>query len=462
MKKFAFLLFICSFPGISVLSGQSALDEYVRTALDRNIALQRQELSYARSLEALQEAKALFWPKLSLQARYSVARGGRAILIPVGDLMHPVYENLNVINQLGQAATPDYPVIPEYPRIENVSENFLRETEQETFLRVAMPLFNQMILTNHKIRQNLAEAERLSADQYRRQLIHEVKAAFYQYHQAREALDLYRNTLDLVRENLRTTESLQRNHQVTADAVYLAEAQVMQVEQELAAAEQAEKTARAYFNFLLNRDYAEAIAIVPPQTPALAAVGVDEARSAAWQKREELKQFQFFLSAADDKVKLEQGALLPNVNLVADYGIQGTRYALGRDDDYFMGSVVMSWTLFDRSNKHRVEQARIERESSLRQQEEVRQQIGLEVVNAHYALEAARKQVAQAEAARKATESAFRLVRKQYSQGQVNLVTFTDARTQMTNAAGTLIIARYDLLVKVSDLERVTGAYPLD
>jgi outer membrane protein len=122
------------------LPAQQVLDQYIREALQSNIALQRQELSYAKSLEALKEAKANFLPTLSMNARYSVARGGRAFTIPIGDLMNPVYSNLNLINSLNQSTTPDYPTIGEYPQIENEQVNFLRETEQETFFRMVWPV----------------------------------------------------------------------------------------------------------------------------------------------------------------------------------------------------------------------------------------------------------------------------------------------------------------------------------
>ena len=121
---------------------QSPLDGYIQDAINSNIALQRKNLSFDKSMAALREAKANFLPQLSIQARYSVARGGRAFVIPAGDLVNPAYQNLNVINQLGQSTSPDYPVIGEYPVIPNEEINFLRETEQETVLRLQMPVFN--------------------------------------------------------------------------------------------------------------------------------------------------------------------------------------------------------------------------------------------------------------------------------------------------------------------------------
>ena len=75
----------------------SILDEYIKTALESNLALQQKEYSYQKSLEALKESKRMFLPTVSLEARYSLADGGRTVTLPFGDMMNPVYKNLNAV-----------------------------------------------------------------------------------------------------------------------------------------------------------------------------------------------------------------------------------------------------------------------------------------------------------------------------------------------------------------------------
>lgn len=452
------ILALCLF---SVLAGaqDTPLKGYIHTALESNIALQRQGLSYEKSLAAMEEAKAMFFPRLSIQARYSVARGGRAFIIPIGDLVNPVYQNLNQLNSLAQAAYPDYPTVPEYPMLSNVEENFLRETEQETVLRLQMPIFNQAILQNQHIRRNLAEAEKISVDIYRRELAKEVKVAYFNYAQAQQGVGILENALALVQENLRTSESLYNNHKVTLDVVYSARAEVEGVEQQLAEAVKNEKTAKAYFNFLLNRNYEEEIEVMPEEALSRPAVSLEEARRLALQQREEFQQMNYYLAAQGRQIQLSKGAYLPQLNLQADYGIQGTRYEVNDGADFFLGSVVMSWNLFDRTTKARVQQARIEKMETASRKAELQQQVGLQVVNAFYELEAAQQRIQKAEAEVEAARQAFRLMNKKYSQGQANLVEFTNARTQLTNAEQNRSIARYDYQAKLAEFERVTASY---
>ena len=461
MDTRTFLLGIALLILSTTLQAQASLDAYIQQALESNIALKRKNLSYEKSLQALKEAKANFLPQLSLQSRYSIARGGRAIFIPAGDLVNPAYQNLNIINQLGQSTSPDYPVIPEYPNVPNQSINFLRETEQESFFRVAMPIFNNAIIANQKIQGNLVEADRIGVDAYKRELIQEVKTAYYNHQKANEAVELFNNTLVLVRENLRTTQSLFDNHKITKDAVYLAEAQVEEVKQQLATVEKDFKVTQAFFNYLLNRDYDASIEINAPATISLEASSLESAREKAVQTREELEQLNYYIAAADNNIQLNKGNNLPTINLAADHGIQGRSFSFERDADYFMGSVVMTWNLFQPNNKAKVQQAEIEKRDLFQQKEDARQQIGLQVVQAWYEVEAARKAITQAEAEWKATRQAFRLVDKKYQLGQANQVSWLDARTRMTTAEQNQIIARYEYLNKLAVLERATGSYQL-
>lgn len=459
MKYPTALLFTLLFFANAISAQTSTLKDYIGTALENNIALQQKNLSYQRSLQALKEAKGLFFPKVTFNARYSMAQGGRTIDFPVGDLMNPVYENLNLINDLASDANPSYPNIPTYPALDNIATNFLRTREQETTIRAAMPLFNASIIQNQRIQENLSETERIGVDVYKRELVKEVKTAYFNYAKAVQAVSLFENTMELVNENLRTSESLYRNHKVTIDEVYTAQAQIKAVEQDLANAQKNEKIAQSYFNFLLNEEFETAIALGVDRVDPLAVSKQESLIETAQMNREEIQQMNHYLAVTDSKIKLNKGNMLPAVNLALDYGVQGRDYNLDSDSDFVMGSVVMSWNLFDRSNKPKVQQARIEKEELNRQKLEIQRKIGLQTISALHELEASGKQIELAEAQVKALDQAYKLVNKKYTLGQANQVELTNARTQMTNAQQQLIIARYDFQIRQAELERATGTY---
>ena len=93
-----------------------------------NLALKQKEQNYLKSQNALREARSLFYPDLSLNARYTVAEGGRIIQFPIGDMMNPVYSTLNMLLASDQ-----------FPMQENQEFPFYRPTEHETKLSLVQP-----------------------------------------------------------------------------------------------------------------------------------------------------------------------------------------------------------------------------------------------------------------------------------------------------------------------------------
>ena len=461
-KQFLVTLFIAIFAtGIFAQVQSDILTEYIKEALESNLALQQKELSYEKSLAALQEAKANFLPKISLQARYTMARGGRAINFPVGDLLNSVYGNLNLLNEVN-SQNPDFPDIEKYPMVPNQTIDFLRTREHETMFRLQFPVFNAAIIHNNKIQKDLNHVERISVDIYKKELIKEVKIAYFNYLKATQGVELFENTKALVNENLRTTKSLYNNHKVTIDAVYSAETQVKGVEQQAALVYKNQQTANAFFNFLLNRQFDAEIIIETNATIQPVMIPLDQARSRAFSYREELLQLNHYMKAAESNIKMNKGNLLPQVNLVADYGIQGETYTFNTDSDFARGSLVLSWNLFDRPSNAKIQQLQIEKDILQNKIEETQQQIGLQVVNAYYELETAMKSIELAKAEVESSKKAYKLVNKKYLQGQANMVELTDARTNKTNAQMNLIISRFDYLIKQAEFERAASINPMN
>ena len=92
---------------------------YVAEGLRSNLALQGESLEVEKAAHALAEARARFYPQLSLEARYTRADGGREIDIPLGTALSPVYSTLNeLLVAQGQPA--------QFPQISDTTIPFLR------------------------------------------------------------------------------------------------------------------------------------------------------------------------------------------------------------------------------------------------------------------------------------------------------------------------------------------------
>lgn len=449
------------FYAATCVSQQNILDNYIKTGIESNLALKQKKNSYRKSLAALKHAKSLFFPNVSLQARYTIAEGGRTFDIPVGDMLNPVYATLNQITaQMKEIGMTDKVFPP--TQIENEQFNFYREKEQETKLQLKQPIFNTDIYYNYKIKNELVEAEKADLQTVKRQIIADIKTGYFNYLKASQMVELLMQTKKLVSENLRVNQKLYENEKITKDNVYRAEAELSKLEQKIIVAKKNQKMAKAYFNFLLNRDLESEIEKIDAGTLESIIPGVETAQDKALENREELQQIQNYSSAMQYNVKRNRYKKAPTIAAAIDYGFQGTEYQFDGESDFVLASIVLKWELFcGFQRKADLQMAKIDAEKSRLNYEEARQQIKLQVIDAVFSLEAAQKAIATAKKQSQSAKQAFELIEKKYKLGQAPLIEYIDARTAKTNAEQNVIITLYDFYIKHAEFERITGSYPL-
>jgi len=431
----------------ALLNGQPVLEGYISYGLENNLALKQKQSDYERSIEALREARGLFYPGISFNARYTVSEGGRTIDFPVGDLLNPVYATLNALTSSSL-----------FPVIENQTINFLRPNEHETKMRLVQPIFNTHIYYNSKIKKELTYIGGMDVEQYRRELTAEIKKAYYNAAMTDALVSMLADTRRLLVENTRVNRKLLDNDKVTADYVYRSEAELNKFDQELRNAEKNRTLAKAWFNFLLNKPLTDTVIIQQPEAfPALVSMEDDYA-SAAIENREEIKKLENYGKITGLQVKMNRSRKLPDLFAVADYGFQGEEYAFNMEQDYMQASAVLTWNLFEGfSNKARIRQAVIQNEMAGSELEEAKKQIELQVIQAVNELSAADKGIAAAGSQMRNARESFRIIEKKYGEGQSSLIEYIDARATMTQSEENLIISKFNYLSAFAEFERVTG-----
>ena len=450
--KYSFLITAALGLSCTILQAQNSyLDSYIREGLESNKGLKQKQLDYASDLSALKEAKGMFFPDISMNARYTVAKGGRTIDFPVGDMLNPVYSTLNMLT-----------ASEAFPQIENQEFAFYRPTEHETKLSLVQPIFNSDIVQNYRIKKQYAEISRIDVERYQRELIKEITKAYYEYKKAHNLLALADTSLSLVKENLRVSQKLFENDRVTKDAVYRSESELSKVEVQRAQANNFVEASRAYFNFLLNRSLTEPVELIP-ESPVPPLVPLEDATRLALQNRNELQQIEGYKRLNKHVTSLQKGKNIPGVFGVVDYGFQGEQYRFTSEDDFMLASLVMKWNLFQGNvNRQKVHQSRIESEKLEELYMQTEQQISLEVINNFYGLQAAYESV---ESAGKQTSSAIRayeLINRKYLEGQSSLLELIDARTNVTSAAANSIVATSEYYSRLADFEYAMGANGLE
>lgn len=429
------------------------LEKYIKIGLQNNLALKQQEISLKRSLQALREAKGMFLPSISIEARYSRAGGGRVIDMPIGDMVNPMHQTLNQLLMIH-----GYPEV--YPaNIPNERIPFLRETEHDTKLRVIQPIFQPGIYYNLKIKKDLTGIKKAKVNVFKRQLISDIKTAYFNYMKAIKVMEMLEDTRKVLEENLRLSQSLFKNHKRTEEVVFRSEAELSKLEQQEAEAEKHARLAASYFNFLLNRPLDTDIEIDKfDKKSVFKDRDLQKLIALALQHRSEFRQSQGAIAAARHSIGLHKSSILPTVTAVLDYGFQGERYRFTRDDDYWMGSLVFSWSLYrggqDAAKK---KQAIYQRKQLETQQMELENNIRLQVKEAYHNLEVAGKAVISTEDALKSRREVLSIVSKKYREGMVPQIEYMKARNDFTSAGINHIIAIYDYYIKEAQLERVAA-----
>ena len=427
-------------------TAQQVLQRYVQEGLQSNLQLQQEQLHYEKSLQSLYASRALFMPQVGIQAAYTLADGGRRIQFPVGDLLNPVYATLNQLTDSQQ-----------FPQIANVNEQFLPNQFHDTKLRVVQPLFNPDIYFAYKAQKELVTVQQAQRQTFENELKYNIAAAYYQYLQSEEAVAIAGKAQHTLRELVKVNQKLVNNQKATRDAVLGAEYELSRVQQQLAEAQKNRQVARAYFNFLLNRDLQTPID--RDSTLALAATEgrqVAELTSVALAQRHELKQLQGGMQASNQALALNKAnALLPKVNVVGDVGYQGFGYNFDSDQQYWLVQFSLSWDLFKGGErKARTQQARLDYQVVENRMEQLKRQIELQVIQSYHERENARQALATAQAGWASAEKNFQIVRARYLEGQALLIEYTDAQNKYNTAELMQSVRLYDFLRSEAQLQK--------
>jgi outer membrane protein len=437
------LLFVVT---TSLFAQSPVLEGYIQEGLQSNLQLKQEQLNYQRSVEQFNQARALFYPQLSANASYTLAGGGRTIQFPVGDLLNGVYTTLN---QLTDSET--------FPQLENVDVQFLPNNFHETKLRVIQPLFNPEIYFNYKAQKELISVQDAQRKAYENELKYNITSAYYQFLQAQEGVSVLKETRSLILELAKLNKSLVDNGKATRDVVLHAEYELSKIDHQLSDAEKNKDVAQAYFNFLLNKDFASPIQADTTLTSALAATqSLDELKATALSNRSEIQQIQGGLHASQQVIELSKGnALLPKLSLVGDIGYQGFEYRFNDEQQFWLVQFSLTWDLWRGGERRsKTQQARIDYQAVENKMQQLKRQIELQVIQAYRTREAAQQSFFASRSGVKNASKSFDIIRTKYNEGQVILLEYLDAQNKLTTSKLSETLSTYELLRAEAALQR--------
>jgi outer membrane protein TolC len=325
---------------------------------------------------------------------------------------------------------------------------------------ISYPLFNADLKFNRQIQEHLAAGQAARKETYEQELRFQITRAYLQYLQALQAETIWQNTLEILQELVRFNESLVRNNVATREVVAAAQYERSRAEQEIAQLQAAQKTARAYFNFLLNRNLQDSVLVDSALLqPALKAYDLETLVADSGKNRQELSALEAGQAAAATALRLQEAnRVLPDLYLGGQIGFQGFGYSFSGEQAYVLVQAGLRYDLFTGGqNKQKIQIARLENDKLQVQEEEARGQIALQVMQAWNELEAGKIAWQSSVTGRQAAEEAFRIIQNKYKAGQALLLEYLDAQNRATGAQLQTNLAWIQILQKEAALRRAAG-----
>ena len=443
--KILFLLF--PLWGSGGCFAQGILESYVQEGLRNSLALKQESLEIEKAIESINQARALFYPRLTFAPTYSLAAGGRRLQFPVGDLLNPVYSTLN---QLTKSSA--------FPQIANVNEQLAPNNFHDTKLAFQLAIYDPQIKYNYLIQKNLVSVQEAKKKVLENEIRYNITTTYYQYLQSLEALKVYENARQTLNELVRLNQKLVANNVATKDVVIAAEYEISKLNQQVAVMVKNRELARAYFNYLaqaplppegefktseLKLAFDRALAI--QQAPPLGVGGL-------------LLQLDNSIKVAESVVTLnEKAAKLPSIFVGGNAGFQGFGYTFA-NQGYAIAQFGLNWDLFKGyEKKSKIQQAKIQTEILKTKRLEIENQLELQVTQAFLELEATRENLKLTADAQAKAEAYFKLIDSKYKNGNVLFIEWIKAQNEVTAAQLQQSLAQFEVLIKKSLLDKVVA-----
>jgi outer membrane protein len=446
-KKTILILLLCS---VSAIQAQTQLDRYIQEAFTNNLVIQEKKLELDKGLIAIKEARSLFMPTTWFETQYTLAKGGRAINIPIGDLLNPVYNTLNQLTASNK-----------FPNVNNVNEQFLPNNFYDVRLKTTMPLINPDIAINRNIKQQEVQLKENEILIYKRELAKEIKIAYFNYLMSGKAVMILEEALVLVQQNLKLNQSLLNNGKGLPAHVTRAESELFSVQNQLLNAKNNVLNVTAYFNFLLNRPLTDSLIneefnITDIQLESLMAAEDDV------QKREELKSFSMARAITGNILKMNRSFSKPRLNSFLDIASQGFDFKVNRQSFFYLGGLQLQIPIYSgKRNLYKIDQTQLEIQRLEKQTEQTKHQLQLAALNVrNNARNAYNTWLASVKQAQSAAQY-FSLSERGYKEGVTPFIEFLDARNQLTASQLQTNINKYQFFIGLAEYERHIASYQI-
>lgn len=430
---------------------QQALDSYIDYGLKNNLVLQQKNVTLDKALLSLKIANGLFSPSLTLLGNYTNGEGGRSISFPVGDLLNPVY---NTLNQLTGSDN--------FPQIENVNQNFFPKNFYDVRARASMPILNTDLVYNRKVKADETLLQEYEVAIYKRELVRNIKVAYFNYLGAREGVAIYLSALTRAEEGKRVNESLLANGKGLAAYLLRSQSEIETIRAQLVDAERQQDNAQLYFNFLLNREGQAEIISDYETAEDLNRAQQQLLESPSINNREELIQIQTLKDLNENLLTMNKLYWAPRISGFVDAGAQAENLNYNTNANYYLVGLQLEMPLFAGFiNRNKISQSRLNIKYTELSEYQVQQSLTMNSQVSRNVMISAVQNYQSAQKQLEAAQSYQRLIEKGYKEGVNTFIEAVDARNQLTSAQLQVTLNQYRILIAQASYERETAAFEI-
>ena len=429
------------------LSAQKQLNSYIQQGLVSNESIKEQDFLLKKNVYALQEAKRMFLPSITFSTTYTKADGGRTIDFPTGDLFNAAYATLNQLTGSNS-----------FPQLQNQSILLNPDNFYDAKFRTSLPILNAELVYNKRIKTQQVDLQTAEILLYKRELVKEIKTAYYNYLKATNAISIYQSFLKLLEEGERVNRKLFDNQKINRTAVIRSQNEVSKINASLIAAKKTEEAARYYFNFLLNRPLNEPI--LTDDVPLLPAQ--DNLQIGDVSGREELAKLDIAKGINQNLTGLAKSFLIPKIGTSLDLGSQAFDWKFNDKSRYYLLGVSLEWNLFSSGrNSSKIKQAIASQQAVSAQTSHVTQQLLTELNVRRANLQSASAQYQAAQSQLKTSQTYYNDMTKLYKEGMAIYIELLDAQNQWVDAQLQSNIALFDTWISFTAIERANASFNL-
>lgn len=424
---------------------QSRLDLYIKEGLESNMSIKQQNFLLEKNVYALSEAKSLFLPNVAFSTTYTKADGGRTIDIPVGDMMNGVYSTLNQLTGSNS-----------FPQLVNQQVLINPNNFYDAKFRITQPILNAELNYNKKIRTKQIDLQKTEVLLFKRELVKEIKTAYYNYLKATNAVKIYQSYLTLVREGERVNKKLLDNGKINRTALIRSQNEVSKIEASIVSATKTQESSKYYFNFLLNRPQTDSILLdditVLPDEISLLNENIGN--------REEISKLKIAKGINEDLTGLAKSHLIPKIGASLDLGSQAFDWKFNTQSRYYLLGVSLEWNLFGFGrNNNRIKQTIAEQQAITSQTDYVQQQLLTELKVRQASMESAIAEYQASKSQLKTSQTYYTDISKLYKEGMAIYIELLDAQNQWVDAQLQANISLFDTWIAFTAIERASASF---